>query len=786
MLRNYVKIAFRNLLRQKGYSVINVAGLALGIGCSLFLLSYVRGELNYDRYHEQADRIYRLTTEGWARMPPAMAPALMESYPQLTEQAVRFWPLFSPAKVRRGDVVFVESGGVFVDSNVLSVFSWPLVAGDSDGALAAPNAMVLTQSMAEKYFGNEDPIGASLQFWGRDMTVTGIMEDVPLNSHFRFDFLVSISSLYDVMGSGLDEDWGLPAFYTYVLARDGVASGAITEAARQILGRHRVETDSPPVLQPIRQIYLRSHLPDDPGPGGNLVYLYVLGTAAALVLLLACVNFTNLATARAAARTKEVGIRKVLGAQRAQLVRQFLGESLVMSVAALLVALLLVELTLPLFNRIVGTAIDFRYLSDPVLVFGLVILVLLVCVIAGSYPALFLSRFKPAVVLKGSGGLRMSNALFRKSLIVFQFAVSIGISIGVAVIMLQLNYIQNKDLGFDREHVLVLDGDRFPLLKDALAEVPEVESVAGAPRILGDLLPSSPYRLGGGPADSTSRMFYLSATPDFIETFDMHVVAGRSFTEGSVVDVREGFILNESAVQSLGWDQPAEAIGKPFAMLVPPFDGGAEVWREGNIIGVLQDFHYHALYQGIEPVALYPSGDLNLTFVRLERVNSDVLAAIETVWTRVNSDAPFNYNFLDEHLREKYRAELRLSGIMGAAAGVAILIACLGLFALAAYTVGQRRKEIGVRKVLGASVSQIIALLSIDFIKLVSLAAVMAMPVAYVVMRRWLENFAYNIDMSAWIFLTAGLLAFAIALLTVSYQSINAALADPVRSLRYE
>ena len=786
MLANYLKIAYRNLRKHKGYAFINITGLAVGIACCLFIALYVYHEGHYDRYHENADRIYRLTTRDWAKMPPAVGPALRGTYAHLAEQTVRFWPLFASAKVRRDDVVFVESGGVFADPNVFSVFSWPLVAGDPAEALAVPNTMVLTRSMAEKYFGTADPLGATLQFWGREMTVTGLLEDVPLNAHFRFDFLVSFSSLYTVMGDRLDEEWGLPAFYTYVLARPGVAPATIAHAAEQLFADHQVQADTPPLLQPLRQIYLYSDLQGEIGPTGNVAYLYMLGTAALLVLLLACVNFTNLITARAATRTREIGMRKVLGAQRRQLVVQFFGETVLMSAAALLVALLLVGLAFPAFNQLAGKIITFPHIASPKLVIGLVSFVLLVSLVAGSYPAFFLSRFKPIRVLKGAGGIRMSNLLLRKGLVVFQFTVSTALTIGVAVVFLQLSYLQHKDLGFDKEHVVVLDGDRFPLVREALRTVPGVDHVAGAPLVLGDLLPSNPYKAEGAVTDSTSQMLTLGATPGFIETMEMRIVAGRPFVEGSVLDENEGFVLNESAVRTLGWSSPAEAVGKSFSLFVPPLDGGAEVWREGHVVGVVQDFHHDALYQRIAPVVLYPSHDLNLTFVHVRQVSAGMLAAIKDVWQEVNPDAPFNYYLLDDHLRQQYQAEQRLSGIMGTATGLAILIACLGLFGLAAFTVEQQTKEIGVCKVLGASVGQIITLLSGHFVRLVGLAAVLAVPVSYVAMTRWLAHFAYHIELSWLPFLLVGLLTLVMALLTVSYKAVKAALADPVNSLRYE
>ena len=786
MFQNYLKIGWRNLLRSKSYSLINITGLAAGIASCLLILLYISDELSYDRYHEKADRIHRIVLDDWAKMPAAVAPEMMASYSHIAEEAVRFWPLFAPAKVRRDDKVFVETGGVFADANVFSVFSWTMTAGNPAKALTAANAIVLTESIATKYFGIEDPLGQHLKFWGDDMTVTGVIQDIPPNSHLKFDFLISFPTLFKVMGSDLDHNWDLPVFYTYVLIREGISTAEVETAAKQLALSHSVESPAPVIAQPVTGIYLHSHLEGEPGPGGNVVYLYILGTAAVFVLVLACINFTNLTTARAATRKKEVGMRKVLGALRRQLVGQFFSEALLMSTAAAIFAIALVSLTMPAFNQLAGKAINIGDLGDPALIAGLIIAVLAIGLFAGSYPALILSRFRPISVLKESGNLRLSNLLMRKGLIVFQFMVSTMLSIGMAVVLLQLHYLQSKDIGFDREQIVVLDGDRYPQVKDALQGVAGVEHVAGVPRVLGGPLPLSQYGAEGVIADSTSQMAHYGVTPGFVETLGMDIVAGRSFIEGSPTDEKEAFILNQSAIRELGWMNPEEAIGKSFDMLVPPLQGGDETWRRGKVIGVVKDFNYDALYKQIGPLVLYPSYDLNLTLVRMQDVNSAVLAGIKNVWNNVNPDAPFNYYLLDDHLGKQYEAELKLGNIMGAATGLAILIACLGLFGLVAFSAGQRTKEIGIRKVLGASLGQIVALLSADFIKLVVLASFLAIPLSYIAMRRWLENFAYHIELSWYIFAGAGSFALIIAMLTVSYQSVKAAKTDPAISMKYE
>lgn len=785
MFKNYFKVGIRNVIQHKTFALINIFGLAAGLACCLFILFYIGDEFSYDRYNTKAARIYRITTQDWAKMAPAIGPSLASEYPHLVERTVRLWPLFAPAKVRHGDVVFVENDIGFCDASVFNVFSWPLVAGNSDKALVDPNSIVLSESMAKKYFGDQDPISEELQFWGDNLTVTGVMKDIPPNSHLRFDFLVSFPILYEVMGKDLNDRWDLPVFFTYVMAPEGINSDELASATRQLMDTHKLDASILPMAQPITSIHLNSHLDGEFTAGGNISYLYVLAAAAFFVLLLACVNFTNLTTARAATRTKEVGMRKVMGAVRVQLIAQFFGEALVMCVAAFLVSLILVQVGMPFFNQISGKAIQTVDLLDFRIALFAVAFVILVALIGGGYPALFLSGFRPVKVLKGTGGLHGASPLLRKWLVVFQFTVSTALSIGMVVVYLQLNYIQDKDLGFDRAHVMVLDGDRFPMMRDALRQQPDVVQVAGIPSVPGGPMPGSPYRAEGAPFDSTRLMNQYGVTPGFIETMDMDMIAGRTFREGSAMDGEEGFILNESAVKALAWE-PDGAIGKLFSMRVPPVEGGSEVWRKGKVIGVVGDFNYDALYSKIAPLVLYPSYDLNLTLVRVRKASSKTISAVGDVWKKINPDAPYNYYFLDEHLDQQYKAESRLAGIIGIATGLALTIACLGLFGLASFTAARRTKEIGIRKVLGASVGQINKLLSGEFIRLVGLGSVIAVPLAYYGMQRWLGNFAYHVQLSWLVFVLSVAGSVLIALLTVSYQSIKAALRDPVDTMRYE
>ena len=785
MFRNYLKIGIRNLLKHRSHSLINIGGLAAGISCCLFIVLYIADELSYDRYHEKADRIYRVTLPGWAKMPPAFAPAMRSTYDHLTESAVRLWPMFSPAKVRHDDVVFVENGGVFADADVLSVFSWPMISGNPATALRDANTVVLTATMAAKYFGPGEAVGKSIEFWGQEMTVTGVMHDLPSNSHLKLDFLISFPTLRGAMGNDLDENWEMPAFYTYILSSEGTSPEDISDAAAQVIAAHTTADASRPLVQPLTSIHLNSNLEGEFAPGGNIGYLYTLATAAIIVLLLACINFTNLTTARAATRTKEVGIRKVMGARRRQLIGQFFGEALIISIAASLIAFTMVNLLLPAFNNLSGKSIALNVLSDPLMMFGALSMVVLLGLAAGAYPALYLSKFQPVNVLKG-GSLPVSNLLLRKGLIVFQFTLSTVFLIGMAVVIAQLNYLQSKDLGFNKEHVLVLDGDNFPQVAVALKGVAGVEHVAGIPQIFGGPLPMSPYKAEGVYTDSLTQMRRYGVTHAFIETMGIELLAGRSFSDGFAAATDEGFILNEQALRALGWNDREEAIGRSFAMSLPAPGGGDAKWREGKVIGVVGDFNYEPLYRHVQPVVLYTTDDLNLTLVRVRNVGRGLIESVKTVWDKVNPDSPFNYYFLDSHLEVQYASERKLGNFMAAATLLAIVIACLGLFALVAFSAAQRTREIGIRKVLGATVAQIVSLLSLDFLKLVFLAVLLALPIAYAAMSRWLDNFAYHIGLSWFLFAGAGMLAIVIAVMTVGYQSLKAAHADPAESIRHE
>lgn len=783
MYKNYFLIGWRNLIRTKTHSFFNISGLALAIASCMLISIYITDELSYDKYHQHAEKIHRVVATDWAKMPPALAPQMQAAYPHLIEHTVRFWPVFSPAKMRHDEVVFVESGIVFTDPAVFSVFSWPLIAGNPAKALADRNSIVLTESMAAKYFGTTEPLGAQMKFWGNDLTVTGVMRDVPANSHLQFDFLISFSSLQDVMGNDLDTNWGMPAFYTYLLSGEGVSAADLQTATQQLFKTNFSDPSVAISLQSLPNIHLSSNLQAEFKPGGNKSYLYILGTAALFILVLASINFANLNTARAATRTKEVGMRKSLGALRRQLIEQFFGESIITTGIALVFGVGIVATVFPLFNQLSGKSITVDALFTMPFLIGTLVALLLISFSAGAYPALYLSHLKPVASLKGTN-IRSSNSTFQKGLIVFQFTVSTFFLAAMLVVLQQLNYMQSKDLGYDSEQIIVLDGDGFPQVQSEFRKIAGVENVAGVPQLIPGLLPRSTYRVPGITTDTTAQMLHYGTTSSFVETMGIKLVAGRNFIETSKNDEEEAFILNESAVRELGLEN-VDAINKSFSMLVPPLNGGQEVWRHGVIVGVVEDFHSESLYSKIEPMVLYSSYDLNLALVRLQN-NPATIAAMESVWKKINPDAPFNYFFLNDRIQKQYNSEVKLGNLIGIATGLAVVIACLGLLGLVSFSANQRTKEVGIRKVMGASSVQVMSLVIKEFVILVAVAAVIALPMAFYALNNWINNFAYHIDLSWIIFALAGMATVVVALVTVVAQSFKISTAPVVNSLRSE
>ncbi len=792
MLKNYLVVALRNLRRQKGYALLNVTGLAVGMACCLAILLYVYGELSYDQHHANKDRIVRLAIfdeeasygggdPGLAKVPGPWGPTVLNAVPQV-ETMTRF-RLLNSQLFERGDVQAYEAGGLFADGNVFDVFSFEFVQGDATTALTEPNTMVLTETLAARYFGEADPVGQSLVL-NNDETyrVTGILKDPPTTSHFSFSYLISLAS--DT--SEMPTLWNRTQFYTYLLLDDAAdlaeSEAVITEALQAQNPAEGGLSAITPHLQPLTEIYLHSDLHREIGPTGDLGYVSAFAVLALLVLLMAVVNFVNLTTARSARRATEVGVRKAIGAPRTALARQFIGEALLLIVLSLGLALLLTQTLLPSFNQLAGVELTLP-IQEPVFWLALLVAGFGIGVLAGSYPAFVLSRFRPARVLKGAASAT-GGAWLRRSLVVVQFTVSVFLLVAVGVVQQQVRFIESADLGFQTEQIVTIPvrdqalTERLGTLKEALLQHPGVVDVTASGNLPGGGDWGIPFTPSGVPDDEVPEMRMLVIDPDFLDTFEMEIVAGRGFSEDFATD-SSTYLVSETAVRALGWDDP---FSETIAM--PAIDRPV-----GAVVGVVKDFHYRSLRETVEPIMLFipPPGWLLTVSVRIRPGEvEETLAALEATWATFDPAHPFTYSFFDETFNHLYRAEARTSALARLFAALAVLIACLGLFGLAAFAAEQRTKEIGVRKVLGASVGSVIALLSKDFVRLVLIGFVVATPLAWLAMSRWLDGFAYRVDLGPGVFVVAGLAALAIALVTVSTQALRAATTDPVKALRYE
>jgi len=806
MFKNYVKLAFRNLRKYKGYSFINLAGLAIGIACCILILLYVQDEFSFDRYAEEYDQIYRMVLDitapdgediSMARTPPPWAPALAQDYPEV-ENYVRFkTPLVSWLVSNEGkDKKFHEKGFYFADETVFDFFDFKLLQGDPATALQDPLSLVLTESTARRYFGDEAPVGQILRLDNAyDLEVTGVMQDVPRNSHFDFDILASIHTLssipiYNDTNYLTWQSAMFPDLYSYVKLRDGYTIADLESKMPEFLERYlgeilnRANISVRPHFQALTSIHLHSNLEAEIRANSDVSYIYIFSAIALFVLVIACINFMNLATARSANRAQEVGMRKVVGAERKQLIGQFIGESVVLAFLSLLLAIAVVLTVLPFFNAVSGKYLGLG-LTNWSFALGILGLTLLVGILAGSYPAVFLSSFQPVAVFRGALRAGRSNARLRKFLVVFQFALSLIFIIGTAVVYNQLRYIQNKRLGFAKEQVVVLPmGDPrarqiYLTFKDRVLQEPDVLALSGTSSVPGGLIGVNLLLPEGAEQGNEITLDAFLVDHDYIDAIGLELAEGRTFSLEFSTDTMQAFILNETAVRRLGWE--GEAVNKRISM------GN---FKRGRVIGVVKDFHAKSLHQRIEPLVLHiaPNPDaFHWLAVRISTQNIDrALSSIQTSWEEVYPHDPFSYTFLDEDFGRLYQSDRQRGQIFLTFSILAIAIACLGLLGLASFTAEQKTKEIGIRKVLGASIPGIIRLLSVEFVRLVLLANLIAWPLAYLLMNNWLQNFAYRENIPWLIFPLAGFLSVFIALATVSFQAAKAALTNPVDSIRTE
>ena len=797
MVKHYFTIAWRNLWKNKVFSLINVVGLAIGLTCCLLMTLYVRHELSYDDFQKKGDRIARVIMEysfsGAVSKgnftSTKVAPSFKRNFPEV-ESAVRMGQY--ARVVRYDDKLFNEKRFLYADSSFFDLFSLPLLKGSPKEALSGPNKVVLTATTAKKYFGNTDPIGKTVKIGsnGADYLITGVIEDCPSNSQLKFDFLASFSSL----GVNQEETYWDANYTTYLLLKDksSIASlqAKIPAFMKKEMGTEVNGNDYVTYwLEPFKSIHLHSEYGGFE-PNNSITYVYIVSGIAVLMLLIACFTYINLSTARAMERAKEVGVRKVAGALRKQIFWQFISESLVITVLALLLCIMTVALVLPAFNKLAERELSMGSLLSPFFIAFAVAIIFFISFLAGSYPALVFSRFRAIKVLKGSFKNTNSGLWLRKSLIVFQFVISVFLIVTTFIIQNQLHYIQTKDLGFDRDHVLVLPldakvMDKISTIKTVFKSNPNVLHISRAVNDPTNIVGGYNMRSADMPEGTQIMVTANPVDEEFISTTGIHIISGNDFIEQDVKDVIKDkqeekayhFILNESAAKELGWT-PEQAIGKKM------FLGNQ---RPGIVKAVVRNFNFSSLHNPIKPLVLFNEEWTSTMLVKISGAAIPAtMAFLESKWKELIPYRPFEYHFLDEDYDKLYSAELRLGKVLNIFTAIAILLACLGLFGLSAYAIQQRTKEIGIRKVLGATVPNIITLLSKDFVWLIIISMLIAFPVAAWLMYKWLQDFVYRISIAWWMFAIAGAIALLIAICTISFQAVKAAVANPVKNLRTE
>lgn len=817
MIKNYLKIALRSLRKQKEYALINIIGLSIGMACCLLITLFVIDELSYDKFHENGKNIYRFALERmypdhstyYAVVPHSFSDVLITDFPEV-EATCRVTGNAANVIVRydenSNEKNFEETRFFHADSNFFDFFSFKLLKGNPKEVLQKPSNIVLTSSYATKYFGSADPIGKVLDTDFGEYTVTGICEDIPENSHFKFDFLGSLQSLPFM------ENLNFMAFsaciYTQLHPKavaadlenkfpDMVANFAAAQVEENLKISYQDYTAAGNgyryFLQPLEKIHLTSNLEGELEPNGNIAYVYIFISIAIFILIIASINFMNLATAKSADRAKEVGIRKVMGSNKIQLVKQFLSESIVISGLSLILSLLLVSLALPFFNQLFNKTIHFNVLNGPYIIPSLLLFTLVVGLLAGIYPAFVLSSYNPVNVLKGKLISSTKGSWLRSSLVIFQFFISIILIAGILVIYNQMNYLQNKNLGYDKDHILIIDraaalGDQWQAFDKEIGNLPEVKKIGHT-----SATPGSPSAFFFGiqfqPKGSSEVLTTKGMIVDdnLIDVLKLNIVAGRAFSP----DINDSLsvILNESAARTLGIEQPvgAQIISKtnnPFGQ------GVGEIAY--TIVGIVEDFNFQSLRDEISPLVMLNPGFENPIGFGTVAVKigpehiMETIAAVKEKWDLITENEPFRFSFLDDDLLANYQAEKNSGQLLTIFTGLAILIACIGLFGLAAFMGQQRTKEIGIRKTLGATTLEVVLLLSKDFTRLVGIAIVIAIPVSWYFISQWLQNFAYSVDISIWVFVIAGSAALGVALVTVSYQAFKSAIVNPVKSLKSE
>ncbi len=804
MLKNYFKIALRNLRKNKAFSFINIIGLATGLACFMFIAVFVYSELSYDRYPADSKNIYRVllsvTGNGNVAVYPdvdlAVGKGMKNAFPE-----IKTFTRIAPASdfIKYDDKQFKEDHLAFADSNFLQIFSIPLIEGNDADALVQPNSVVITKAMAKKYFGSKDALGKMLAIGinGALYKVTGVIDKVPDNSHFHFDAFLSLSTWHIT-----HETWSNLGPYTYLVLNKNADPRKLEAKFPQLVAEHVVPEIQHDMgvslaeakksintfvfsLQPLRDIHLYSHTKYEMEPGGDIQYVYIFSALAIFILLLACVNFTNLSTAKAFKRAKEVGIRKVLGSLKKQLIGQFLAESVLLTLFAMLCAFVLLFLLLPYFNQLAGKNIGFGFFLHYQFILAMVLLSVMVGILAGIYPSFFLSSFNTIKILKGSSysaGARKNT--LRSSLVVFQFFVSTALIIATIIVYGQLHYMQNKKLGYDKEQVMFLPdarllGNNQAAFEQQLLQDSRVASASISRYVPGGIFMDGteiyPKDQNGNGTEIHANIYHIDY--DYVKTLGLHIIMGRNFSRDFPTDSSTGVIINEAAVRELGWSG-TNPVGKTIVR---------SGQKEYKVTGVVADFNYTSVKEKVAPMMMMLGGNFGGLVVKVKTADiKDFLSDFKKQWNAFNPEGPLEYYFLDENFAKLYASEIRTQQIFSVFAIIAVIIAGLGLFGLSAFVIEQRTKEIGIRKVLGASVQNVLLLVSKEFLLLVGIAFTISIPVTWWAMHKWLQDFAYRISISWWVFAIAGMVAILVAMLTVSFQAIKAAVANPVDSLRTE
>jgi len=795
LIKNWLKIALRNIRRHKGYSFINTFGLAIGMACFILTFLWIQDELSYDRFHEKADQIYRVavrakignTEINQTYTPPPLAGTLLRDYPEVLH-SVRFVNYKRAVLIKCSNQIFSEYNVALVDSSIFDVFTFRFIKGDPKTALIQPNTVVITEETAYRYFGNKNPINQVLIIDNDDFRVAGIIENIPESSHFHFDFFISLTTF----NWSRNTRWGGNYYKTYLVLREDCSKEEFEVKLREIVKKHIHKTNEDNrsksgnyweyYLQPLTKIHLHSHLDGEFEANGNASYVTIFSIVALFILIMSGINYMNLYTARSANRAMEVGIRKVMGSHRSQLVKQFLTESIVSSSIALLLAIAVVEILLPLYRNFVGKQLDIHYFDNLYVLPGLIGLALVIGIIAGAYPSFFLSSFQTISALKSQSLGRSKKSWLRNGLVLIQFSISIFLFIGTLIVFQQLKYIQDINLGFNKEHVVTIKtfkpiGTKSDVFKENLLKHPSVISTSGSHSLPGRYFDN--YGFIPESTENDITMNLCCCDYDFLETFGLEMKIGRFFSKDYKTDP-SAIIINEAAVKLLGWKDP---LSKHFSSNN----------QNLNVIGVVKDFHYQSLHQPVAPMALlllhgaYDFLAENFISVRVKPGNiEENLKFIKKTWEKFFPGMPFDYSFLDVDYNTLYNNERLTGKTFTIFSLLAIFIASLGLFGLASLISEWRTKEIGIRKVFGASISGIVFMLSKEFTKWVVISNIAAWPFAYYVMNMWLQNFAYRVNITLWSFIFAAFLSLTIALITVSYRSVRAAVSNPVDALRYE